>query len=107
VTVVRAFQASFEGRLAQNDQSKTEENLAMQTGKVFFDMVMSLDGFIAPEGMELAHIHDPQYKRGFRGVKMSGSQYRARSRHPQSYRGNVPGTSLPDLKGVHQPWYGA
>ncbi|GCE15392.1 hypothetical protein [Tengunoibacter tsumagoiensis] len=34
----------------------------MQTGKVFFDMVMSLDGFIAPEGMELAHIHDPEYK---------------------------------------------
>ena|SRR5690242_15509726 len=36
------------------DLSKIEE--------VFFDMVMSLDGFIAPEGMELAHILDPEYK---------------------------------------------
>lgn len=34
----------------------------MQTSKVFFDVVMSLDGFIAPDGMELAHIHDPEYK---------------------------------------------
>jgi|SRR6266568_3162452 len=34
----------------------------MQTSKVFFAVAMSLDGFIAPEGMELAHIHDPEYK---------------------------------------------
>ena len=30
--------------------------------KVFFDMVMSVDGFTAPEGMELAHANDPEYK---------------------------------------------
>src|SRR5882762_1083853 len=30
--------------------------------KVFFDMVMSIDGFIAPEGMELSHANDPEYK---------------------------------------------
>ncbi len=29
---------------------------------VFFDMVMSLDGFIAPDGMDMDHAHDPQYK---------------------------------------------
>jgi dihydrofolate reductase len=29
---------------------------------VFFSVGMSLDGFIAPEGMELAHAHDPHYK---------------------------------------------
>ena len=34
----------------------------MQTSKVFFDVVMSLDGFIAPEGMDLAHADDPEYK---------------------------------------------
>lgn len=34
----------------------------MQASKVFFDVVMSLDGFIAPEGMDMAHIHDPEYK---------------------------------------------
>jgi dihydrofolate reductase len=31
-------------------------------GKVFFSVAMSLDGFIAPEGMELAHANDPTYK---------------------------------------------
>ena len=30
--------------------------------KVFFDMVMSLDGFIAPEGMDMDHANDPEYK---------------------------------------------
>ena len=30
--------------------------------KVFFDMVMSIDGFTSPEGMELAHANDPEYK---------------------------------------------
>src|SRR5215469_3394158 len=34
----------------------------MQTSKVFFDVVMSLDGFIAPEGMDMAHANDPEYK---------------------------------------------
>ncbi len=34
----------------------------MQTNTVFFDVVMSLDGFIAPEGMDLAHANDPEYK---------------------------------------------
>jgi len=43
----------------------------MQANKVFFEMVMSLDGFIAPEGMELAHIHDPEYKQWSK--KMDGT----------------------------------
>ena len=30
--------------------------------KVFFSMSMSLDGFIAPEGMDLDHADDPGYK---------------------------------------------
>ncbi len=30
--------------------------------KLFFDVVASLDGFIAPEGMDLAHAADPEYK---------------------------------------------
>ncbi|HZR42188.1 MAG TPA: dihydrofolate reductase family protein [Ktedonobacteraceae bacterium] len=34
----------------------------MRTNKVFFDVVVSLDGFIAPEGMDMAHAHDPEYK---------------------------------------------
>jgi hypothetical protein len=31
-------------------------------GRVFFSVGMSLDGFIAPEGMDLAHADDPNYK---------------------------------------------
>jgi dihydrofolate reductase len=31
-------------------------------GKVFFSVGMSLDGFIAPEGMDMAHADDPSYK---------------------------------------------
>jgi dihydrofolate reductase len=34
----------------------------MQESKVFFDVVESLDGFIAPEGMDMAHSNDPEYK---------------------------------------------
>ena len=34
----------------------------MQKSTVFFDVVMSLDGFIAPEGMDMAHANDPEYK---------------------------------------------
>ena len=34
----------------------------MQKSNVFFDVVMSLDGFIAPEGMDMAHANDPEYK---------------------------------------------
>ena len=30
--------------------------------KVFFDMVVSLDGFIAPEGMDMEHANNPEYK---------------------------------------------
>jgi dihydrofolate reductase len=30
--------------------------------KVFFSVGMSLDGFIAPEGMDMEHAHDPDYK---------------------------------------------
>jgi dihydrofolate reductase len=32
-----------------------------QMSKVFFSVAMSLDGFIAPEGMDLAHADDPNY----------------------------------------------
>ena len=31
-------------------------------GNVFFSVGLSLDGFIAPEGMDLAHADDPDYK---------------------------------------------
>jgi dihydrofolate reductase len=31
-------------------------------GKVFFSVGMSLDGFMAPEGMDLAHADDPNHK---------------------------------------------
>ena len=34
----------------------------MSTGKLFFEVAASLDGFIAPEGMDLAHAHDPEFK---------------------------------------------
>jgi dihydrofolate reductase len=30
--------------------------------KVFFDVMASLDGFMAPEGMDLDHVQDPGYK---------------------------------------------
>jgi dihydrofolate reductase len=31
-------------------------------GKVFFSVGMTLDGFMAPEGMDMAHANDPNYK---------------------------------------------
>ena len=31
-------------------------------GNVFFSVGMSLDGFMAPEGMDLTHADDPNYK---------------------------------------------
>ncbi len=34
----------------------------MVKGKLFFDVAASLDGFIAPVGMDLAHAADPDYK---------------------------------------------
>lgn len=34
----------------------------MRKNKVFFDVAMSLDGFVAPEGMDMAHADDPEYK---------------------------------------------
>jgi dihydrofolate reductase len=30
--------------------------------KVFFSVTMSLDGFIAPDGMDMDHVRDPHYK---------------------------------------------
>jgi dihydrofolate reductase len=30
--------------------------------KVFFDVMSTLDGFTTPEGMDMAHAHDPSYK---------------------------------------------
>src|SRR2546422_882361 len=34
----------------------------MSRSKLFFDVATSLDGFIAPEGMDLAHANDPEFK---------------------------------------------
>src|SRR5256886_82725 len=34
----------------------------MSTGKLFFEVAAALDGFIAPEGMDLAHVNDPEFK---------------------------------------------
>src|SRR2546428_7296545 len=34
----------------------------MTKSKVFFDVVGSLDGYIAPEGMDLTHADDPDFK---------------------------------------------
>ena len=34
----------------------------MEKSKLFFEVVASLDGFIAPEGMDLAHEADPDFK---------------------------------------------
>jgi dihydrofolate reductase len=34
----------------------------MSKSKLFFDVAASLDGFIAPEGMDLAHANDPEFK---------------------------------------------
>ncbi len=34
----------------------------MRKNQVFFDVAMSLDGFIAPEGMDMTHADDPEYK---------------------------------------------
>jgi dihydrofolate reductase len=42
-------------------RGKIEEN-PMTNSKVFFDVAGPLDGFIAPEGMELAHADDPEFK---------------------------------------------
>ena len=32
------------------------------TSKVFFDLTVSLDGYIAPDGMDMEHAFDPEYK---------------------------------------------
>lgn len=34
----------------------------MKKNKVFFDMSISVDGFIAPEGMDMEHADNPEYK---------------------------------------------
>lgn len=34
----------------------------MKKNKVFFDMSMSVDGFITPEGMDMEHVGSPEYK---------------------------------------------
>jgi hypothetical protein len=34
----------------------------MKGSKVFFDVMASLDGFVAPEGLEMAHANDPDYQ---------------------------------------------
>jgi dihydrofolate reductase len=40
----------------------TNERQVLDVSKVFFSMGMSLDGFIAPEGMDVAHADDPTFK---------------------------------------------
>jgi hypothetical protein len=35
----------------------------MKGSKVFFDVMASLDGFAAPEGMDMAQADDPDYQR--------------------------------------------
>src|SRR6476620_6216886 len=42
--------------------------------KVFFSVGMSLDGYIVPEGMELDHANDPNYK-GWHGQWMALQQW--------------------------------
>jgi dihydrofolate reductase len=36
--------------------------LELSKSKLFFDVAAPLDGFIAPEGMDLAHANDPEFK---------------------------------------------
>src|SRR5947209_20619431 len=43
--------------------SRPRASVEMSRSKLFFDVASSLDGFIAPEGMELAHANDPEFKR--------------------------------------------
>jgi dihydrofolate reductase len=38
------------------------ERNQMTNSKVFFDVVTSIDGFVAPEGMDLVHATNPEYK---------------------------------------------
>jgi hypothetical protein len=39
-----------------------ERQGAAHMGKVFFSVGMTLDGFMAPERMDLAHADDPSFK---------------------------------------------
>jgi hypothetical protein len=43
----------------KNDHQKQGRFETMQTSKVFFDVVMSLDGFIAPDGVDMARANNP------------------------------------------------
>jgi dihydrofolate reductase len=48
-------------------------------GKVFFDVVASVDGFIAPEGMTPEHASDPKYKNWMsQWMKLQGWVFRQR-----------------------------
>ena len=42
--------------------SRPRASVEMSRSKLFFDVATSLDGFIAPEGMDLAHANDPEFK---------------------------------------------
>jgi dihydrofolate reductase len=53
---------SFQETISAEQLLKFEEAQTMPTNKVFFDVMMSLDGLMAPEGMDLAYINDPDYK---------------------------------------------
>lgn len=44
------------------EEDHTEGEEEMGESKVFFDVMASLDGFIAPEGMTMDHANDPDYK---------------------------------------------
>jgi dihydrofolate reductase len=48
----------YEGKFGKNERRE----MKMAKSKLFFDVAASLDGFIAPEGMDMAHAADPEYK---------------------------------------------
>lgn len=51
-------------------------------GTVFFSVGMSLDGFVAPEGMDLAHADDPNHMDwGGRWMQLQGWMFRQRFFH--------------------------
>src|SRR6266511_565518 len=49
-------------RRASSALARVQRLRRYSMGNVFFSVGMSLDGFMAPEGMDLAHADDPNYK---------------------------------------------
>lgn len=48
--------------MAGASADKKRRGNSMGESRVFFDVAVSLDGFIAPEGMDMAHADDPDFK---------------------------------------------